>query len=153
MSNEFKDLIGDFTVEQRENYELCMKYPILIPNNDEEFYYEYTQLDFFPIGWKKAFGEQWAKEVQAAINKMPINFQKDAYIMDIKEKWGQLRIFLSVCSEELEEVLQKYEKLSESVCMQCGKSKTRGFGGWLGYLCKDCEQELNNLRGWADADS
>lgn len=153
MSNEFKDLIGDFTAEQRENYELCMKYPILIPHNDEEFYYEYTQLDFFPIGWKNAFGEQWAKEVQEAINKMPINFQKDAYIMDIKEKWGQLRIFLSVCSEELEEVLQKYEKLSESVCMQCGKSKTRGFGGWFSYLCKDCEQELKNLRGWADADS
>lgn len=153
MSNEFKDSIGDFTVEQRENYELCMKYPILIPNNDEEFYYEYTQLDFFPIGWKKAFGEQWAKEVQAVINKMPINIQKDAYIIDIKEKHGQLRVFFSVCSDELDEVLKKYEKLSESVCIKCGKHKTEGLGGWFSFLCNDCERELKNLRGWSDGNN
>ena len=155
--NEYQEWLSDFTADEKRNYELCMEYPILAPKNDDEWQYEYTMLDFFPAGHKKAFGEQWAKEVQAAINKMPINVQKDAYIMDIKEKWGQLRIFLSVCSEELEEVLQKYEKLSESVCMQCGKSKTRGFGGWFSYLCDDCEQELMErrkiMRGCADGNN
>lgn len=157
MSNEFKDLIGDFTEEQRKNYDLCMKYPILLPRDDSEFQYEYTMLDFFPSGWQKAFGEQWAQEVQEVIYKMPIDAKESAYIMDIKEKWGQLRVFLSVCSEELEEVLKKYEKLSESVCFQCGKSKTEGFGGWFSYLCNDCEQELMErrkiLRGWTDGSS
>lgn len=154
--NEYQEWLSDFTEQQRKNHELCMKYPILMPHNDAEFCYEYTKLDFFPAGWKKAFGEQWAKEVQAAINKMPIGVQKEAYILDIKEKWGQLIVFLSVCSEELDTVLKKYEQLSETVCCQCGKSKTEVFDGWFSYLCDDCENELmkrrKNFRGWLDAD-
>lgn len=151
MSNEFKDWMGDFTTEQRKNYELCMKYPILMPRDDPEFCYEYTKLDLFPAGWRQAFGEQWAKDVQEAINKMSIDAQKEAYITDIKEKWGQLRVFLSVFSEELGTVLKKYEQFSETVCCQCGKSKTEVFAGWFSYLCDDCEDELmtrrKNLRG------
>jgi hypothetical protein len=157
MSNEYQEWLSDFTAEQRKNYDLCMKYPILLPRDDAEFCYEYTKLDFFPEGWKKAFGEQWAKDVQEAIDKLPINTKREAYILDIKEKFGQLRVFLSVFSEELEEVLKKYEKISEQICHRCGKSKTEGFGGWFSYLCDDCEQELMKrrkiLRGWADADS
>jgi hypothetical protein len=158
MSNEFKDWISDFTEEQKKNYELCMKYPILIPhNNDDEWQYEYTMLDFFPTGYNKAFGEQWAQEVQAAINKMPIYVQREACIVGAKEKWGKLFVSLSVYSNELDEVLKKYEKLSEHVCVNCGKFKTEGFGGWISYLCNDCERELmerrNKMRGWADGDS
>lgn len=157
MSNEFKDWLFDLTEDQRKNYELCMKYPIVMPHDDEEFCYEYTKLDFIPAGWRKFFGEQLAQEVQEAINKMPIDTQHEACIIDIKEKWGQLRVFLSVSSEELEEILKKYEKLSESICCRCGNSKIARFSGWFSYLCDDCEQELmkrrKSMRGWADGDS
>lgn len=149
--NEYQEWLSDFTDEQRKNYDLCMKYPILIPHNDAEYQYEYTMLDFFPVGWEKAFGQQFAEEVQAAIDKMPIYVQREAYIIDISEKWGQLRVFLNVCSDELEKTLKKYEKLSEYICGKCGKHKTKGLSGWVSYLCDDCEQELTkrrkNLRG------
>ena len=70
MSNEFKDLYNDFTETQKKNYELCMKYPILVPTDHwtgetwEDYMFESTELDNIPLGWKNAFGEQWASEVQ-----------------------------------------------------------------------------------------
>jgi hypothetical protein len=146
MSNEFKDLIGDFTEEQKANYELCMKYPIIIPSNDVEFQYEYTELDFFPVGWKIAFGERWAQEVQDAINKMPVDVQKEAYIMDIKEKWGRLCVYLNVRSDDLQEVLTKYEQLSEHICEKCGKWKPAQIHGWMSFLCNDCTRKIEENR-------
>jgi hypothetical protein len=146
MSNEFKDWIGDFTDEQKKNYELCMKYPILIPHNDDDFMYEYCKLDFFPHGWKIAFGEQWAEEVQEVINKMPISARKEACILDIKEKYGQLCVFLSVHSDELAEVLKRYERLSEDICPKCGKTKHKNFSGWINLLCDDCMKALEESR-------
>lgn len=142
MSNEFKDLMNDFTEEQKANYELCMKYPILIPHNDEEFQYEYTQLDFFPPGWKLAFGELWAQDVQDAINKMYPSMQKDACILDIKEKWGRLSVLFNVYSSELSAVSRKYEDLSERICSRCGKLKSKKFSGWVTLLCDSCTKEI-----------
>ena len=37
MSNEYKDWLNDLSPEQRANYDICMKYPILIP---ERYLYE-----------------------------------------------------------------------------------------------------------------
>ena len=146
MSNEFKDLIGDFTEEQLANYELCMKYPILTPINDSEFQYEYTMLDFFPTGWRQAFGEQLAQEVQEAVDKLPSDLKSEACILGVKEKWNQLFVCLNVHSDELQAVLSKYEKLSEYICVKCGKHKVRKFGGRAMYLCDSCEQELQDKR-------
>ena len=77
MSNAFKDWLNDFSEKQRKNYELCMKYPILVPRNVwtgkevDDYDYEYTMLDHIDDGWRIAFGEEWVKEVQDAINKLP----------------------------------------------------------------------------------
>ena len=74
MSNEFKDLYNDLSEDQKRNYHLCMKYPILIPHHslwgtvDKNYMYEYTKLDDMPNGWRIAFGEQFAAELQAAVD-------------------------------------------------------------------------------------
>jgi transcription initiation factor IIE alpha subunit len=73
---------------------------------------------------------------------MPVDVQKEACIMDIKEKYGQLVVYLSVYSDELRAVLKKYEQLSEYVCSRCGTTKSLNFGGWLSFLCDDCAKEL-----------
>ena len=95
MSNAFKDWLNNFSEKQRKNYELCMKYPILVPRNVwtgkevDDYDYEYTMLDHIEDGWRTAFGEEWAKEVQDAINKIPDEDRDKVYITQLKEKYGE----------------------------------------------------------------
>ena len=149
MSNEFKDVYNDLTDNQKKNYELCMKYPILIPTNRwtgqtwGDYMYETTELDNIPIGWKNAFGEQWAAEVQEAINKLPEKERDKIRIMDLKEKWGFLHQYFSYYTDELDEVVGKYERLSERTCITCGAPATKISRGWISPFCDCCAKKLH----------
>ena len=148
MSNEFKDWYNDFTEEQKANYELCMKYPILIPHHRwtgtvrDDYMYEYTELDGMPSGWRIAFGEDWAKEVQGAINKLPEKDRDKIYITDIKEKFGYLHTYFSRYTDDLDIVIRKYEKLSRGICICCGKPATKMSTGWISPWCDDCVSNI-----------
>ena len=150
MSNEYKDWLNDLTDEQRQNYELCMKYPILVPHNDwtgevfDDYMYEYTELDAIPIGWKIAFGEQWAAEIQEAINHIPEEERGRIYILQLKEKFGRFMQYLSSYTDELDRVIVKYEKLSEHTCIQCGKPATKMSRGWVSPYCDECAAKLRH---------
>lgn len=150
MSNAYKDWYNDFSEEQNKNYELCMKYPILIPHNRwtgkevADYEYEYTELDAMPKGWRIAFGEQWAAEVQEAINKVPEDERNEIYITDIKEKYGQLRQYFSCYTEELAYVIKKYEALSEYMCIGCGKPATKISTGWISPWCDSCASQISD---------
>lgn len=157
MANEYKEWLSDFTDEQRRNYDLCMKYPILIPTNRrtsktcDDYYYESTELDSMPSGWRIAFGEQWAKEVQETINKLPKQERERIRIMDLKEKYGGLRAYFSYYTEELDNVLSKYEKLSERTCIICGASATKISTGWISPYCSSCAGRIK-FRNFVDID-
>ncbi len=141
MSNEFKDLYNDFTDEQNANYELCMKYPIIIPHDNENFQYEYTMLDFIPMGWKIAFGEKFAADLQEIINKLPEEERDEIWITEVKEKFCMLRVYLSNYTDELNEVLTKYEKLSVRTCIRCGEPATKISQGYHLPWCDECAKE------------
>lgn len=148
MSNERKDWISDFTEEQRKNYELCMKYPILIPTNRwtgktwDDYAYESTELDAMPTGWRIAFGEQWAAEIQDVINKLPEDKRESIRIMDVKEKFGFLHTYFSYYTKELNDVIRKYERLSERTCIKCGAPATKISQGWISPYCNACSAEI-----------
>lgn len=150
MSNEFKDWYNDFSEDQKKNYELCMKYPILIPHNrwwgtvHPDFNYDHTELDGMPNGWRIAFGEDWARDVQEVINKLPKDVRDKVYITDVKEKFGYLHNYFSYYTDELREVLRKYEKLSARTCIHCGKPATKISTGWISPWCDDCVLKIHD---------
>ena len=141
MSNEFKDWIGDFTDEQKKNYELCIKYPIIIPYDTENFQYEYTMLDFIPAGWRVAFGEKFAADLQEALNKLTEEERDEIWITEVKEKFCMLRVYLSNYTDELNEVLTKYEKLSARTCIKCGEPATKISQGYHLPWCDECAKD------------
>jgi rubrerythrin len=148
MSNEYRDWLADFlaelTDEQRKNYELCMEYSILIPRNAREDYnYEYTVLDLMPSGWRIAFGEDWARDVQEVLDKLSRKERDEIFIMDIKEKHGFLDVDINYYSEELEAVLDKYKELSRRTCIGCGKPATKISWGWICPFCDICSTKIN----------
>ena len=106
----------------------------------------YTELDGMSDGWRKRFGIQFCKELKEAIKKCPNkNYMKEFRIMDIKEKWGKLVIYTSGTTNEVNRVIQKYEYISQFVCITCGEDAIKKSLGWISPYC---EKHLPNNQKW-----
>ena len=57
-------------------------------------------------------------------------------IVQIKEKFGALRVYTAYHVQELQEIIDKYEIKSETICEVCGeKGAVTTKGSWLKTLC------------------
>ena len=154
--NEYQEWLADFTEKQRKNYELCMKYPVLIPHNAftgkevDAYDYEFTSLDNIPEGWRKAFGEDWARELQEAVNKLSEDEREEWYIVDLKEKFGRLDQFFSGYNDEIYAVEQKYARLSQRTCIKCGDPATKMSRGWISSYCGACAEKIGAYESFVD---
>lgn len=62
---------------------------------------------------------------------------------DIKEKYGTLRVYGYNISDETEEIIAKYARLSGETCMTCGApGKMREKGHWLYVACDQHEEKV-----------
>ena len=105
--------------------------------------YAYTELDSVPGGWRKAFGKQMTHDIKRAgeesrrrLNKH-LSWKKMLCFQQIKEKYGGLRLY-AAATGEIQEVLDKYEIMSEGYCIDCGKPARYRTRGWIEYYCEDC---------------
>ncbi len=135
-----------------KNKELIEKYPWLQIRNVwtgelvEPEDYKFTWLDDLPNGWRKAFGLQMVKELDKILRKA--NYQNKYRIVQIKEKYGELRWYDNgvpkTIFEEYCKWLTKYEELSKHTCLVCGKPGEIDYTQyWLTPLCdKHRKEEL-----------
>lgn len=71
------------------------------------------------------------------------------YIEQIKEKFGELRVYFALLHEsddlykELNEALDKAEAASRETCQVCGKPGEVIDGPWITVLCEDCGPKNN----------
>lgn len=152
----------DFINTKKENKRLCNEYPFLIPSNRwsgkrinskepgfwpgapeeiPEWDYEYTELDDMPSGWRKAFGEQMCKEIKEALPQEKLD---DYRIIQIKEKWGELRWYDNWSTEKLMKIENKYTHISRYTCIKCGKPATKITRGWISPYCDNCVPDFEN---------
>lgn len=123
------------------NRELIGTYPFLLPRNlwtdeaVENYDYEFTRLDEMPAGWRKAFGEQMCAELKAVLSEEDL---PDYRVLQIKEKFGELRWYSNWHTDAIYAVTDKYEKLSARTCIICGKPATRITTGWISPYCDEC---------------
>ncbi len=131
--------------ERIKNKRLCKKYPWLIPRNrfsDKICWvahpYDYTELDSMPNGWCKAFGDLWCEDIQQILEKN--NYVDKLRIMQIKEKFGQLRTYFGPIPKEMDDLIWAYELISEYVCVRCGRldSPIINNYGWYEPICRTC---------------
>jgi hypothetical protein len=60
-------------------------------------------------------------------------------IMQIKEKFGTLRIYTNFTSDLIDTLINKAELESEKICEDCGKKgKVVEYNGWLRCQCSKC---------------
>lgn len=130
---------------QMKNKRLIKKYYWLVPRNvwtgkiiDG---YDYTWINWgCSPGWDKAYGMMYLKELGDEINR--IN-QKNFQIVQIKEKYGQHRVYTNGTAETVHRIIDKYETISEHLCYYCGREAPMTDTGWIMPMCLDCFIKLN----------
>lgn len=118
---------------------LVEKYPWLKLSEDN---IKTSWADFMPEGWRKAFGEFFFDDLNSALKvAYPDGLPDDFRILNLKEKWGKLTVYLTSEPEVVSDILFKYEYISSFVCMVCGAPypfAQMTYGSWVMPLCERC---------------
>lgn len=89
--------------------------------------------------------EQLCHDIEQLIDKKYPDYKTCEYpfeVLQVKEKFGGLRFYTSGSNDEIENLIDKAEKLSYKTCEVCGaKGKLRDYG-WLKTMCNKCYKEL-----------
>ena len=65
----------------------------------------------------------------------------EIYAVQVKEKYGTLRFYMSCETDEISELIHECEALSSQTCENCGDlAKMRGKT-WLSVRCEKCHKE------------
>ena len=101
-------------------------------------------LNWIPEGWVDAFGELMCQELDAALRKT--DQYDEAYVVEAKEKFGELRMWIHPPNEETDRILMKYEAISAHVCMHCSAVDVPmlNIGHWLSVYCRHCYDKMNS---------
>ena len=82
----------------------------------------------------RSVGKGWAPLIHELFDRLP-EFSGTIKIIQVKEKYGGLRIYTDYYQEKLEQFITELEKRSLTICEQCGSAgKLRG-GEWYHTLC------------------
>ena len=99
----------------------------------------YKHLNHFEIqaGWCFIL-EKLSITLEALIPKD----NEEMYALQVKEKFGTLRFYLSSETDEMSSLIEKAEKLSAYICEICGEDgDIRTNHGWLTTRCDPCHEE------------
>lgn len=98
------------------------------------------------FGWECDNG--WYPLIQELIDKLVAIEEEDFELLQIKEKFGTLRFYISGASDKVLDIIDDYELFSSHICEICGAfwtAKNRVNHGWWKTLCDKCAKELNYL--------
>ena len=84
----------------------------------------------------KSVGAGWAQLVQEVFSKME-QLGNNIKIVQVKEKYGGLRIYTNVMHDEFEKVILDVERRSYTICDTCGVPGKLRSGGWYRTLCDE----------------
>jgi hypothetical protein len=60
------------------------------------------------------------------------------YAIQVKEKYGTLRFYMSTETDAMSDVINEAEERSYNTCETCGKAGRIRQGAWVMTLCDDC---------------
>lgn len=89
---------------------------------------------------KAAVGPGWERLVDIVFDNLP----SDVVVLDVKEKFGGLRVAVSACSQELDTFLDTIEDLSLGLCEHCGQPGRPRDDSWIKTLCDHCRQKRSD---------
>jgi hypothetical protein len=101
-------------------------------------------------GWEPLIREL-SEKIYPIVQAYNSSLENDDYkfaVVQVKEKFGGLRYYVNLYTEEIGNIISEYESMSYHICETCGKpGKVVGYD-WYVTLCPEHEKERfgNNLR-------
>lgn len=102
----------------------------------DEANFETSILDVMEPGWAKAFGMLMIEELAPFVEKAGLT--KTWYAEQIKEKYAMLCYYHSGATDEINQIIHKYEYISEYICGHCGRPDVGQTKGWYYPMCETC---------------
>ena len=127
---------------------LAKKYPWLLPYSvwsgelDKDFDYSYLWAEPDHGGWNKTIFYPMMNEIRDAAKRGGVLYR--LHTSDYKSKYGGLRFYLNGGNDEIDEIISKYETLTEYICEICGKPDVGYTDGWIMPICKKCYKRIGN---------
>jgi len=87
-------------------------------------------------------GPGWAGLIAEIYAALP----EDAFVAQVKEKFGGLRFYIGAGTAELHDLIEDVEARSYTVCESCGKPGKPREGGWILTLCDECNELIEELK-------
>lgn len=86
-----------------------------------------------PYGWQPIVLSLLSRLEEYAKKSLP-----DLEVIQIKQKYGHLRVYVSETDENVEEIITEAEKRCASTCEVCGQEgRASTFGSWITVVCVD----------------
>jgi hypothetical protein len=100
-----------------------------------------------PISFGIETGDGWYGLIDRMCEKIePViaNEDESVYFVQIKEKFGELRAYLSWQTAFMDEFIRQAEVESFRTCEVCGKQGSPIGGAWIFIRCEECGKKINN---------
>lgn len=76
-------------------------------------------------------------QLEALISQVPEEEQHEYFAVQVKEKWGRLRFYLSTATEVMEQAVEAALEDSGQICEKCGIPGIMLYdGGWVLTRCQ-----------------
>lgn len=85
-------------------------------------------------------GDGWYEILDRAFEKM-YALPEIPVLMQVKEKFGTLRIYLAGYSDDAEKIVDEAETASEITCEECGAPGKINKNGWMSVRCDKHRRE------------
>lgn len=134
------------------NKKLVKLHPYLLPRSVwtgkvvKGYDYTWTEYDCLGKGWKIGFGKFLLEDLRESCLKT--GYLDKLQFSQIKEKYGRLCLYNFGAPQEVHDVIQKYEFISQYICYYCGSPEATIVDdyGWYLPVCKCCWDKNNKKR-------
>ena len=132
----------------KSNKKLVKKIPFLKMGDN----YKRTWLDEVPFGWQQ-FALTYFEKIEKILND---HDAKDYLrIIEVKEKWGKLRIYYSFVNnskheqnkwiEDIDRLFSTLENESWKICIDCGRQANYQTNDYVIPVCDKCKNVIERL--------
>ena len=88
-------------------------------------------------GWSDLLLDLCIK-IEAILDRNPDN---EMFSVQVKEKYGTLRFYMSIETDEISDLIEEAEALSSQTCERCGSPGELRGSKWMEVRCNQCYQE------------
>lgn len=108
---------------------------------------------WIPEGWVKTLWDTMCEDLDRVIKAA--NLQDEFRIVELKEKYGSMRMFCNPYTPKINDITRTYEMLSEAVCACCGSIEGVKMvpWSWVSPYCRHCYGKIHKITDFSKFDA